>query len=157
MAPVGRASTFVGVAVIAVVGVLGLSGCGDDEEEPVAVTQEEWDAEAARLCDQHGPTLADAYVEEPGEVDADADEAAFIRTDVVPRGRALVRGLDAFGYPADKAEQYRASLNEALAALQALADDPFGYLDDRHARRLSPEEDLLNRLRAAFAGADVPC
>lgn len=155
MAPVGRASTFVGVAVIAVVGVLGLSGCGDDEEEPVAVTQEEWDAEAARLCDQHGPVLAAAYTET--QPDSDADEAAFYETDVVPRGRALARGLDRFGYPPDKADQYRASLNEAIVVLQQLDDDPYGYIDQRHNRELTPEEDLMNRLRAAFAGADVPC
>lgn len=153
--PVGRPRTFSCIAALAAAAALGLTACGDDGEEPEVISQDQWDAEAQRLCDQHGDVLAEAYSE--SQPDSDAEEAAFYEADVVPRGRAIVRGLDALGYPPDRDDEYRTSLNEVLTVLQQLDDDPFGYIDDRHDRSLPPEQDLMNRLRAGLEGADVPC
>jgi hypothetical protein len=133
------------------------AACGDDggEEAAPAPTQEEYDAEAARLCEQHGAIIARAYIE--ATPDSDAEEAAFYTTDFVPRTRALIRALASFGLPEEQDEAYRAALNDALAALDQIAADPIGYIDDRHDQSVPPEEDLLNRIRAGLTAADVPC
>lgn len=136
------------------VGVGSLAACGDDEAA-APITQEEYEAEAERLCDQHGGVLAEAYSE--SQPDSDAEEAAFYLSDVIPRGRALVRRLADFGFPPDNAPAYTTALNEALAVLAELEAEPYRYIDQRHARTLPPEEDLMNRLQAALADADVPC
>ena len=139
-----------------VAGLLPLAAaCSDDPEPAPTVTQEEYDAEAQRLCDQHGDVIERAFVEE--SPDSDAEEAAFYRTDLIPRGRALVRRLADLGFPPDKDAEYRAALSEALAVLAEIEADPFAYIDERHRAETPPEEDLLNRLRAAFDTADVPC
>jgi hypothetical protein len=105
-----------------------VAACSDDPEPVEAVTQEEYDA-----------------------------EAAFYTSDLVPRGRALIRRLADLGFPADKDAEYRAALGEALAVLATIEADPFDYIDERHRAETPPEEDLLNRLRAALDAADVPC
>lgn len=135
--------------------LLGTVACGNDEDAGDVVTEEEYAAEAERLCDQHGAVLEEAYVEP--RADSDAEEAAFYTTDFVPRARALITRLGSFGFPPDKDEEYRASLNDALAALQAIQDEPYRYIDQRHRQELSPEDDLVNRVRNGLAGADVPC
>lgn len=135
--------------------VLGsVAACGDDEEA-VGVTQEEYDAEVERLCGQHGEVLAAAYAEV--RPDSDAEEAAFYTSDLIPRSRALIRRLADLGFPAGKDAEYRQGLNEALAVIEELAAQPYRYIDQRHRRELTPEEDLMNRLRAAFESADVVC
>lgn len=145
----------VGFVAGAVAVGLVLAGCSDDDGTPTAITQEQYDDEATRLCGLHGPVIAAGYVEHVE--DSDAEEAAFYRTDFIPRGRALIHGLADWGFPADKDAEYRESLNEGLAVLQELEDDPFGYIDHRHRQDQPPEEDLLNRFRVALDGADVPC
>ena len=138
-------------------GVLALgsvAACGDDEGE-VAVTQEEYDAEVERLCGQHGEVLSAAYSEV--RPDSDAEEAAFYTSDLIPRARALIRRLADLGFPPDKDAQYRQGFNDALAVLSELGAEPYRYIDERHRQELTPEEDLMNRLRAAFASADVVC
>ena len=132
-----------------------VAACSDDPEPVEAVTQEEYDAEAARLCEQHGEVITRAFVEE--SPDSDAEEAAFYTSDLVPRGRALIRRLADLGLPPDKDAEYRAALNEALDVLATIEADPFDYIDERHRAQTPPEEDLLNRLRAALDAADVPC
>ncbi len=129
--------------------------CSDDDEPQAAVTQEEYDAEAARLCAQHGDTIARAYVEV--QPDSDAEEAAFYTTDFIPRTRALIRRLADLGLPPEQAEAYTAALNEALAVLGEIEANPLRYIDERHLGETPPEEDLLNRFRAALDDADVPC
>jgi len=137
------------------VAVAGLAACGGDGEEAVTVSQAEYDEEAQRLCNQHGEFFSEAYQE--SRDDSDAEEAAFYRSDLIPRGRALINRLADFGFPADKSETYTASFNEALAALSDIEAEPYRYIDQRHNRELTPEEDLVNRFRAGLAGADVPC
>ena len=132
-----------------------VAACSDDPEPPATVTQEDYDAEAARLCEQHGDIIERAFVEE--SPDSDAEEAAFYRTDLIPRTRALIRRLADLGFPTDKDAEYRAALGEALAVLGEIEADPFAYIDERHRAQTPPEEDLLNRLRAALDNADVPC
>jgi hypothetical protein len=150
---VGRA-WFV-AAVLALSATTG-AACGDDGEDATGTaSQEAWDAEAARLCEQHGSVIARAYNETVP--DSDAEEAAFYTTDFVPRTRALIRGLADLGLPAEREEQYRTALNDALDALGQIEADPFGYIDERHAQETPPEEDLLNRIRAGLTAADIPC
>lgn len=131
-----------------------VAACGDDEEA-VAVTQEDYEAEVERLCGQHGEVLASAYSEV--RPDSDAEEAAFYTSDLIPRARAIIRRLADLGFPADKDAEYRQGLNEALVVLDELAAQPYRYIDQRHRQELSPEEDLMNRLRVAFESADVVC
>ena len=139
-----------------VIGLLPfVTACSDDPEPAPTVTQEEYDAEAERLCEQHGDVIERAFVEE--SPDSDAEEAAFYRTDLIPRARALIRRLAAIGFPPEQDAEYRAALSDALAVLGEIEADPFAYIDERHRGETPPEEDLLNRLRAAFDAADVPC
>lgn len=133
---------------------LGLGACGDDEET-VTVTQEDYDEEVARLCEQHGRFFARAYTDR--REDSDAEEVAFYRSDFFPRVRAMVRSVDEMGFPPDKDADYRAALNEALGAMSEIEAEPYRYLDERQRREFTPEEDPINRFRAALARADVPC
>ena len=137
-------------------GALALLGaCSDDDSAGAdPVTQEEYDAEAQRLCDQHGEVIARAY--SPVD-DSDAAEAAFYTTELVPRTRALIRRLADLGLPPDRSAEYTTALNDALTVLGEIEADPFAYIDSRHDESSPPEEDLLNRLRAALDAADVPC
>ena len=141
-----------------VLGALGLLGaCGDDGgggAAPPTVSQEDYDAEAERLCGQHGEIIARAY--SPVD-DSDAEEAAFYTSDLIPRTRALVRRLADLGLPAERRDEYTAALNEVLAVMAELEADPIGYIDSRHEESRPLEEDLLTRLRAALDAADVPC
>jgi len=141
-------------AVVVLLGIGVLAGCGDDEEA-VVITQAAYDEEAERLCTQHGESLARAYSDV--RADSDAEEASLYTTEFIPRGRALINRLHEFGLPPDKAEEYTAGFNEALAALGAIEAEPYRYIDMRHARELTPEEDYVNRFRAGLAAADVPC
>jgi len=133
-----------------------LGACGDSAEEarPV-VSREDYETEVARLCAQHGPILSRAY----GDVvvDSDAEEAAYYRADFIPRGRAVIRGLAEFGFPEGEEEGYIESLNGALDALATIEESPFRYIDQRHDRVFTPEEDLVNRFRAGIEGADIVC
>ena len=135
--------------------LLPLAACSDEAEAPEATTQEEYDAEAERLCNQHGEIIERAFVEVVE--DSDAEEAAFYTTDLIPRTRALIRRLAELGFPPDKDAEYRAALTEAMAVLGEIEADPFTYIDERHRGETPPEEDLLNRLRASLDAADVPC
>ena len=132
-----------------------VAACSEGEEAPEAVTQEEYDAEAERLCNQHGDIIERAYVEEVE--DSDAEEAAFYTTDLIPRTRALIRRLAETGFPPERDAEYREALTEAMAVLGEIEADPFTYIDERHRGETPPEEDLLNRLRRALDTADVPC
>jgi hypothetical protein len=132
-----------------------VAACSDSEEAPEATTQEEYDAEAERLCNQHGDIIERAFVEQVE--DSDAEEAAFYTTDLIPRTRALIRRLADTGFPPERDAEYREALTEAMAVLAEIEADPFAYIDQRHRRETPPEEDLLNRLRASLDAADVPC
>lgn len=125
------------------------------EGTAAAATQEEYDEEAARLCVQHGPTLANAYHDT--RPDSNAEEVAFYRTDLVPRVRGLVARLVDVGLPEDRREAYAEALNEALAAVNELEADAVRYLNRRQAGRIPTDEDLVVRLRRALQSADVPC
>lgn len=133
---------------------LGLGACGDDEET-VAVSQEDYDQEVARLCEQHGEVFARAYADVRD--DSDAEEVAFYRSDFFPRVRALVRALDEMGFPTDKDAEYRQALNEALAAMGEIEAQPYRYLDERQRREFAPEDDPINKFQAALREADIPC
>ena len=131
------------------------AACSAGEEAPEPTTQEEYDAEAERLCNQHGDIIERAFVERVD--DSDAEEAAFYTTDLIPRTRALIRRLAETGFPPERDAEYREALTEAMAVLAEIEADPFTYIDERHRAETPPEEDLLNRLRAALDTADVPC
>lgn len=135
----------------------GLAGCGDDEggDDVPSVSQEDYDAEAARLCQQHGAIITRGFVEV--QPDSDAEEAAFYTTEFIPRTRAFVNTLADFGVPDDRREGYLDGLNRVLAALDELQADPFGYIDERHRQETPPEDDILNRIRAGLDDADIPC
>jgi hypothetical protein len=147
VAPVGRALVAVAVLLLA-------SACSD-EEEPEVVTQEVYDEEAERLCGQHREILERAYTETVP--DSDAEEAAFYTSDLIPRARALIRRLGEIGFPPERDAEYREALNRALTALADLEAHPYRYIDQRHRGVIAPEDDFINRLREAFADAEVPC
>jgi hypothetical protein len=154
VAGVGRFRQFVGS--LGLVAACLAAGCNDDDAGAgEAVTQEQYDTEAVRLCAQHGDVLARAYAET--RPDSDAEEAAFYESDLIPRGRSLIHRLAEMGFPPENDAAYREAFNEALAVLDQIDAEPYRYIDQRHRRELAPEEDLINRLKAAFVAADVPC
>jgi hypothetical protein len=147
---VGRAS----VVVASLLVLSSLAACSEDKAA-AAVSQDQYDEAATRLCEQHGPVLAEAYDEV--RPDSDAEEAAYYLSDYVPRARAVISELAGDGFPPDKAEAYTTALNDALAALDELATQPYRYIDQRHARTVAPDDDLLVRVRHDFESADIPC
>jgi hypothetical protein len=142
--------------VVAVALATLAAGCGDDGGgERVTVSEEEYEAEVERLCNQHGAVLAEAY----GEVvpDSDAAEVDYYRTDYIPRAKALISRLAEFGFPAEHDAEYREVLTEALEALNDLEADPFRYLDRRHRGVIDPDADFLTVVRRSFEAAGIPC
>jgi hypothetical protein len=154
-----------GSAALVAIALVGAAGCSDDE--PEAVSQEAWDDEAARLCERHGEYIADAKAEFGAAITrSDAEVVSFYRAEFVPRVRALVRELDAFGYPADQQGAYLEGLNAAMAAAQEIEDDTFELLDRirRDVRTPNPanpalpeDEDPFLALEDGLEAADIPC
>jgi hypothetical protein len=147
----------VGARVVALVAaaVLALAACVDDDDDGAeVVTAEQWAEEAELLCSQTGPFLAQAYTETVP--DSDAEEAAFYTTELIPRTRGLVNQLALLGFPPENEAEYRAGLNDVIAALAELEAEPYEYIDQRH-QGIDPENDVVSRIQRGLAAADVPC
>lgn len=141
------------MSALVAVASLAVGACSDDAE---TVTQAAYDDEAQRLCTRHGAALI-SIDELEARPDSDAAKAAFLAGELVPAARSVVRSLDGFGYPPEKAAEYG---NAAVAAFEALAElqaDAIGLLDRRRAGLLVQEEDPFADLTAALATMDVPC
>lgn len=144
-----------GVVALGMVLVLALAGCDDDES--VTVSQESYDETAAALCERHFGEFTEARAEYQSSGRSDAEQAALFRAEFVPRVRAIVRGINRAGYPADKEADYRAALGAALAAAQEIEDDTYELIDRRRRGDLPEDEDPFDRITEAFDDADVPC
>ncbi len=151
MAAVGPGRVVVCALAVA---ALAVAGCSDDDGG-ATVTQEEYDAEAERLCNQHGDVFARAQVEDTP--DSDAEDVTYYTTELIPRARSVINRLAELGFPPDRDAEYRAALTDAVDALNDLEAEPYRYVDDRHDGTIDPEEDYITRLRRGFEGADVPC
>src|SRR5690606_14987436 len=104
------------------------AACADPGGGAIA---DDYAAAAEQLCTTHGAALQRAYTE--ARPDSNAEEAAFYRTDLVPRVRAIVSQLRRVGLPADHADAYADALQRALAAAEELDADPLRYLQRRQA------------------------
>ena len=144
----------VGVGALAVVAVLSLSGCGEDDPEPVSVRQ--YRAKAEELCAQHGTVINEERGDIAGQT-SDAEVAAFYRAEFVPRVRAIVQSLDAFGYPAEDAATYADASSRAFPALQEIQDDTYLIIDKLRRGELEDDDNPLVDLRRALTDLDVPC
>jgi hypothetical protein len=141
----------------ALLAMAGLASCSDDESEPV--TQAVYDEAAEQLCDRHATEVdldLDAFM---SNARSDAERVAFFRTELVPRYRAIVRGLNRTGFPPERAAEYRAALTEVLEALSEIddEDEAYEYLDHLRRGDIEEEEDPAARIDGALADADVPC
>lgn len=145
----------VGVGALAVVAVLGLSACGEDDADPVSVRQ--YRAKAEELCNQHATRVLEENRDIEANPASDAEVAAFLRAEFVPRMRAIVLSLDAFGYPAENAADYADATNRALPALQEIQDDTYLLIDKLRRGDLADEDDPFVTLEAAMVDLDVPC
>lgn len=141
------------MAVLVATGSLGLVACSD---EPEVVTQEAYDAEAIRLCERHGEELLTIEELEARPL-SDAARAAFLAGELVPAARAIVRSLDDFGYPADKAAQYANAAAVAIESLDDLQADAIGLLDRRRAGLIVASDDPFTDLAQAIEAMDIPC
>ncbi len=148
----GRAGIVVCALALA---ALPAAGCSDDDGGGGPVTQEEYDAEAERLCNQHGDVFARAQVEDTP--DSDAEDVTYYTTELIPRARSVISRLAELGFPPDRDADYRAALTDANDALNDLEAEPYRYVDDRHDGTIDPEQDYITRLRRGFEAADVPC
>jgi hypothetical protein len=132
--------------------LLGTAACSD--EAPEAVSQEQYDELAQRLCDQHADTIARAFSETIP--DSDSEEANYYTGELIPIAKAMIQRLVDLGFPPDRDADYRAGLVEANDALNTLAADPYRYIDQRH-EGIDPDTDLLRRVERGFHEADIPC
>lgn len=141
----------------ALVAVAGTSSCSDDPV-PVA-TQDAYDETAVRLCERNGgEVLADASnLLDVGN--SDAQIISFIRTEYVPNIRAIVRGLNRNGFPADKAATYAPALSQVLEAVSEIDDEDEAYrlLDRLRGGTLEDEDNPLLRVQASMEEADIDC
>jgi hypothetical protein len=142
------------MCVLVAVGSVGLAACSDDD--PEVVTQEAYDQEAIRLCERRGEALLTIEELEARPL-SDAARAAFLAGELVPAGRAIVRSLDDFGYPADNAAQYANAAVVAIEALDSLQADAIGLLDRRRAGLIVASDDPFTELAQAIEAMDIPC
>lgn len=142
------------MAVLVAVGSMGLAACGDDG--PGVVSQDAYDAEAIRLCERHGDELLTIEELEARPL-SDAARAAFLAGELVPAARAIIRSLDAFGYPATNAAEYHAAAVVAFEALDDLQADAIGLLDRRREGLIVETDDPFTDLEQAVAAMDIPC
>jgi hypothetical protein len=141
------------MAAVVALAALGLAGCDDG---PKVVTQNEYDAEAIRLCDRRGEQLISIEELESRPL-SDAAKAAFLSGEMVPAARAIVRSLDAFGYPEANAAEYSQAANDAFEALADLEVNAIALLDRRRQGLIVESEDPFADLAVALAAMDIPC
>ena len=139
--------------MLAAVTVAALGACAD--EAPV-VSQEEYDAEAIRLCERHGSELLTIEELEAQPI-SDAARAAFLAGELVPAARAIVRSLEGFGYPADKAAEYANAAFVTFEALDELQANAIGQIDRRRAGLIIARDDPFADLAAGIDAMDIPC
>jgi hypothetical protein len=141
------------MSVLALIGSMGLVACSD---EPEVVSQQQYDDEAARLCERLGAELVPVEAIEARPA-SDAAKAAFLAGEMVPAARAIVRSLDGFGYPASKAVAYSGAAVDAFEALAALQADAIRLLDLRRQGLLVADDDPFADLDEALSTMDIPC
>jgi hypothetical protein len=151
-------------AGVLVLGALGVAACGDDSDDQATeedvVTEEEYAAEAERLCAQHATELADEEVDMVADGQSDADVVSYIEVEVIPRTRAIMQGLVDFGLPPARAAEILQAFNEIDAQLSSVDSDPYGYID--RSRRGDPSDEGTLETSNAYiderlALAEVPC
>ena len=148
---VRRSAAALGVASIAL-----LAACSDDPAPTGGdVSAADFQQEATRLCAQHGTALQEAGSRLGAGGSSDAERVSFLRSDFIPRTRAIIRGLNRFGYPADQRDATIAAFNDALDALQKLEDDPYNYLDHLRRGDLTDDTDYLQRVVDDFDAAGL--
>jgi hypothetical protein len=148
-----RARTL-GITVLGLA-ALALGACGDDEADPVS--QAAYDETAAELCERQGGEQFQSLAAFRTTARSDAEQVALFRSEFVPRVRAIVRGINAAGYPPDREADYRAALGSAMSAAQEIEDDTYELIDRQRRGALPDDENPFLRIDAAFADADVPC
>jgi hypothetical protein len=119
----------VGAVVLA---ALGAGACSDDDDaqaEEDVVTDDEYAAEVERLCEQHAAELEDEAVDMVADGASDADVVSFLRVERIPRTRAVMEGLVAFGLPPARAAEIVTAFNEVNSELNRLNGDTYGYID----------------------------
>jgi hypothetical protein len=146
----------VGTALLA---LGGLGACSDDDGGSGTVSQEAWDEEAAALCERYGDNVLIDANTLLALGDSDAAIVSFLRTEYVPNLRAIVRGLNSNGFPADQAAAYRDGLTEVLEALTETDDEVEAYalVDRLRQNAIDSTENPLTKVNAGMEKADVVC
>jgi hypothetical protein len=151
------ARRIIGIGAIALAAVAGSSACSEDP--PPVVSQEEYDTTAADLCERHGGEVLSEASNLLGAGSSDAQINSFLRTEYVPQVRAIVRGLNRNGFPAEKAATYTGALNQVLEALTEVDDEDEGYalLDRLRLGILEDDENPIILVQQGMEEADVIC
>lgn len=144
--------------VVAALTVLAPAACSDSGSEGAnvgPVTRAEFDRETERVCGslQQGPVVTELG-QGRGQA-AEAEYAAFLTTDAIPRLRVIIRTLDRFGYPPDDRDAIVEAFNDALGALGDLEAEPFLYLDRLRAGSFGEDENWVQRIIDDFAAAGI--
>lgn len=147
-----------------VLGAFGAAACGDDEDDAEAeeevVTDEEYAAEVARLCEQHTAELEDEAVDMVEDGESDADIASFLQVERIPRTRAVMEGLQEHGIPPARQAEILLAFNEISAELDRLDSDTYGFID--RTRNGDPTnsgtlETFNAYVAERLAAAEIPC
>ncbi len=145
----------VGVGALAVVAALGLSACGEDDVDQISVRQ--YRDKVEELCAQHATVINEENSDIQANPASDAEVAAFLRAEFVPRTRAIVQSLEAFGFPAEDAAGYADAASRAFPALQEIQDDTYLLIDKLRRGDLDDEDNPFLDLDAAMTDLDVTC
>jgi len=152
------------MAGVVALGALGVAACSDDSDDQASeeeiVTDEQYAAEAQRLCDQHATELAAEEVDMVADGQSDADVASYIQVEVIPRTRAIMQGLLDFGLPPARAAEITQAFNEINAQLGRVNADAYGYID--RTRDGDPSNEGTLETSGAYiderlAIAGIPC
>lgn len=143
------------MSALTVAALLGVGACSDDE--PEVISQGDYEANAQQLCDRQADgtflSLADFKI----TARSDAEQVALLRAEFVPRVRAIVRGINSGGYPAEHRTEYVGALNQVMTAAQEIEDDTYELIDRQRRGALPDDENPFVTIDQGFATADVPC
>jgi hypothetical protein len=145
----------VGSAALALAALVGTSACSD-EPTPV-VSAAEYDQTAADLCERHAGIVVAEFDTSQASGQSDAEWVSLVRTELVPRLRAVVRGLQSTGFPAEHAAEYSAGLDQVMVALSEVddEDEAYSYLDRSRRGAVPKDQDPLVRIDEGLAAANV--
>lgn len=114
---------------MAVLGLMGLAGCGSDDER---LTQEEFVTQGNAICqasnDRLDPLFEEAFGDATEENPPTEEEVvAFFNDTFLPELDSQLDDLDALNPPEDVEDDFDAAVVEARKVLAQIEDDPVAF------------------------------